>query len=102
LTGEVVNGEIARQLGIVQWAVPRAELPVRAGDIARRVAALPAAALAEAKACLASARDLNRNGYSDELEATRHLLATAETRRRVHAFFEGAAANASQRKRGAM
>ncbi len=74
------------RLGLVQWAVPRAELAARAAEIAQRVAALPGAALAASKACIAAAGEPGRGGYSDELEATRRLLTEPETRRRVEAF----------------
>jgi len=67
----------------VHWAVPAKELPERARAIARDIAALPAAALAEAKACIGEA-----NGYERELEATARLLAQDETQRRVRAFLE--------------
>src|SRR6516225_9702120 len=55
LGAEVIDGAAACQLGIVQWAVPRAELAGRALEIAERIAALPAAALACSKACIAAA-----------------------------------------------
>jgi len=80
---EVVSGAQAAALGIVQWAVPAAELAARARAIAGDIAALPAAALAEAKRCIAAA-----NGYELELEATARLLAQDETRARVRAFLE--------------
>jgi enoyl-CoA hydratase/carnithine racemase len=70
--------------------VARAELDARAREIARRVAALPAAALAAAKTCMAAAGEPGRGGYSDELEATRRLLQNDETRGRVEAFLAGA------------
>jgi enoyl-CoA hydratase len=83
LGAEVVTGAQAVELGIIQWAVPAAELSERARAIARDIAALPAAALAEAKACIGAA-----NGYERELEATARLLAQDETQRRVRAFLE--------------
>jgi enoyl-CoA hydratase/carnithine racemase len=83
LGAEVVTGAQAVGLNIVQWAVPRAELETRARSIARDIAALPAAALAEAKACIGAA-----NGYERELEATARLLAQDETQARVRAFLE--------------
>lgn len=89
LGAETVDGLAARELGIVQWAVPRSELAPRAIEIARRVAALPAAALAASKACIAVAGEPGRGGYSDELEATRRLLTNSETRQRVEAFLAG-------------
>ncbi len=90
LGAEIVDGATARELGIVHWSVPRAELAQQGADLARRVAGLPAAALAESKSCIAAAGDPGRGGYSRELEATRLLLTNAETRRRVEAFLGGA------------
>ena len=59
--------------------------------LARRVAELPAGALAASKACIAAAGEPGTGGYSLELEATRRLLTEPETRRRVEAFLAGAA-----------
>lgn len=92
LGAEAVDGATAERFGLVQWACPRAELPVRAAEIARRIAALPAAALAAAKLCMASAATPGRGGYSDELELTRNLQTDAETRERISAFIAGARA----------
>jgi enoyl-CoA hydratase/carnithine racemase len=90
LSAEIVNGAAAHELGIIQWVVPRTELPAMAADLARRVAALPAAALAWSKACITAAEEPGEDGYKDELEGTRRLLTDAETRQRVQAFFAGA------------
>ena len=90
LGAETLDGSRACELGIVQWAVPRAELAGRALEIVRRIAELPAAALAASKTCMAAAGEGGRGGYSDELEATRRLFAQAETRQRVQAFLAGA------------
>jgi enoyl-CoA hydratase/carnithine racemase len=100
LGAETVDGAEARTLGIVHWAVPRVELASRAAEVAGRVADLPPAALAASKACIAAAGEPGRGGYSDELEATRRLLADAETRRRVEAFFAPAAPEPARLKRG--
>jgi len=83
LGAEVVSGAQAVELGVIHWAVPAGELEARALSVARDIAGLPAAALAEAKACIGAA-----NGYERELEATASLLAQDETQRRVRAFLE--------------
>jgi enoyl-CoA hydratase/carnithine racemase len=70
---------------LVQWAVPRAELDARTREIAARVAALPAGALAWGKSCIAAAAGMG-DGYRDELEGTRQLLTNPDTRQRVNAF----------------
>ncbi len=89
LGAEVVDGQTAAALGLAQWAAPRADLRARAALIAGRLAELPSAALAAAKQCLAAACEPGRDGYLEELEQTRRLLATPETRRRIDAFLSG-------------
>jgi enoyl-CoA hydratase/carnithine racemase len=101
LGAEVLDGATASTLGVVQWAVPRAELAQHAAGIVRGIASLPAAALAASKACIAAAGHDGRGGYTDELEFTRQLLSNAETRRRVEAFLADAAEPSLQKKRGA-
>lgn len=101
LGAEVLDGATAAALGVVHWAVPRADLPARAAEIAKRIAGLPAAALAASKACIAAAGQPGRGGYTDELEFTRQLLTNAETRQRVQAFLMGSADSSTQTKSGA-
>jgi len=101
LSAEILDGATASALGVVHWAVPRAELPARASEIAQRIAGLPSAALAASKACIAAAGQPGRGGYTDELEFTRLLLNNAETRQRVQAFLAGSAESSTQTKSGA-
>jgi len=89
LGAEVIDGATAEKLGIVQWAVPRAEIQQRAADIAKRIAALPEAALRAAKLCVNSAADPGRGGYMDELETSRALQTNPETRALIGAFIAG-------------
>ncbi len=86
LGAEVVDGALGAQLGIVQWAVPDDELTTRAAELARTIAALPAAALAHCKSCLAAASDPARDGYALEIAASRSLYRNPETRALVDAF----------------
>jgi len=88
LGAEVVPGAQAAALGIVHWAVPASDLAERARAIARGLAALPAAALAEAKRCIGAAVARETPGYELELDATLRLLGQEETRARVRAFLE--------------
>jgi len=101
LGAEVLDGAAAASLGLVHWSAPRAELPQRAAEIAKRIADLPPAALAACKACIAAASEPGRGGYADELDFTRSLLSNAETQRRVTAFLAGAAEPSTQSKTGA-
>ncbi len=90
LTGETLDGAGAAARGLVHWALPRAELAARAAQIASSLAALPGAALAAGKRCIGAAGDPARDGYAEELAASRHLYATDEARARVDAFLAGA------------
>ena len=86
LRGEVVGGEEAARLGIVQWAVPKAELAARATETARGIADLPKEAISACKRCIAAA--LIEEDYELELASTRALLTVPATRARVQAFLE--------------
>ena len=101
LGAEVLAGPAACALGVMHWAVPRAELAQHAAEIVRNIADLPAVALAASKACIAAAGHRERNGNTEELEFTRQLLGNAETRRRVEAFLADAAEASMEKKRGA-
>lgn len=101
LGAEVLDGTAASTLGVVHWAVPRAELAKRAVEIVRGIAGLSAAALTASKACIAVAAHGDRGGYADELEFTRMLFNNAETRQRVDAFLAGSAGPLMQTRKGA-
>jgi len=88
LGAEVVDGTEAARLGIVQWAVPAADVICLARRIAQEVAALPAESLAACKRCIGAACEANGGGYELEVQATGALLASADTQSRVRAFLE--------------
>jgi enoyl-CoA hydratase/carnithine racemase len=90
LAADRVDGRTARELGLVQWTVPRAELQNEARAIAGRVASLHPLSLAACKVCIRLARDPARNGFDAETEWTGRLLGTQETQRRVADFLAGA------------
>lgn len=91
LGGEVIDGALAERLGVVQWAHPRAQLAERARELAVRFAGAPRAALAANKRCIAACGDPSRDGYEEELAATRALYHDSETRRRVSEFLKRSA-----------
>ena len=86
LGAEVIDGAEAERLGLVQWARPRDQLAAFASEVATRYAAMPKAALAANKRCIAAATDPERDGYADEISETRTLYDHAETRRKVSDF----------------
>ena len=89
---ETPTGAEALGLGLVQWAVPRAELAAAAQALAQRLASLPRRALAENKRCIELAGLPGDSGYQAEVEGTRRLYQDPETRRRVSAFLDRSAA----------
>ena len=86
LGAEVIDGATALALGLVQWARPQGELAAWTAALAARYAAMPKAALAANKRCIAAATDPDRDGYKDEITETRALYEHPETRRKVAAF----------------
>lgn len=86
LGAELIDGALAERLGLVQWAVPREQLADFARDIASRYAAMPKAALAANKRCIAAATDPARDGYADEITETRTLYDHPDTRVKVSDF----------------
>jgi hypothetical protein len=65
---------------------PREQLPDWTRQLAARIAALPKAALAMAKDCIAAQADPGRDGYAEEIAASRRLYHHPETRSRVSEF----------------
>lgn len=98
LTSEMADGAMAEALGLVQWAVPRAELPARAARSAAEIAELPARALAACKSCIAAAGDPARDGFAEEIDASRRLYGDAATRERVQAFLARSAHSTTTEK----
>lgn len=86
LGAETIDGATAQRLGIVQWAVPRAELEASAQALAQRLAARPRQALAAAKQCMRAAFDPSRDGFSEEIALTRELYNDPDTRLLLRAF----------------
>ncbi len=74
LGAEVASGTEAARLGLAQWTCPLAELATTAAAIARRYSALPAHAIAAAKACIAKAAPAAQDGFTAEVEQSRGLL----------------------------
>lgn len=86
LGAEVIGGDQAERVGLVQWSVQMAELAAAAAAIARRYAELPAHAAAAAKACIAMAFDPVADGFYAEVEHSRTLQHSPMTRELVECF----------------
>ena len=86
LGAETVDGATAERLGLVQWALPRAELADAARALTERIAVMPRQATAAAKQCIAAALDGQRDGFAEELAHTRSLYQHPATRALVAAF----------------
>ena len=88
LACEIVGGQTALDLGMVQWSVPRDELPAKAQAIVDSSAGLSSAAILAAKKCIAAAQDPAVNGFEKEIEVSLDLVQNPDTQKRVSAFFE--------------
>ena len=87
LACEVVDGATARDLGMVQWAVPREQLAAEADALANRLSELAIPAVQVAKRCMAMVNPVTREGCETELKGTHGLMATTEARTRIKEFF---------------
>jgi enoyl-CoA hydratase len=86
LGAEVVDGSTARELGLVQWTVPRSSIADDASALARRLAALPAPALRAAKELIKAASSPPTTGFALERELGGRLIDTPEARELIVAF----------------
>lgn len=91
LGGEAIDGALAERLGVVQWSQPLPQLAQWTRELAARFAQAPRPALAAGKRCMSAVGDPHRDGYAEELAATRKLYQHPETRRRVAEFLERSA-----------
>lgn len=87
LSAEVVGGEQAERLGLVQWSVEDVIFDAEIQRIAERIAALSPAALRAAKDCINVHDDHTVDGFELELEKPRALMANEDSRQRVARFF---------------
>jgi len=88
LTAEPVDGAEALRLGVVQWAVPRADIEAEAAKVAQRLGGLPLPALKVAKELIASQGAGHEAGYALERELGGQLLTTPEAQQRITAFIQ--------------
>jgi enoyl-CoA hydratase/carnithine racemase len=86
LGAETVDGASAERMGLVQWALPRAELEAGARALAERLSAMPRHALVAAKSCMTAAHDPARDGFAEEIEHTREQYQHPTTQALVTAF----------------
>ena len=89
LSGELLPGSRAHELGLINHLVPQAEVPARAIALARELARLPQAAYAATKARL---RQLSQPGFDAALNAAivaqQALYASREPQRVMREFFD--------------
>lgn len=86
LTGEVVSGRTAEQIGLVQWSSTAADFTATVNAIVERIAKLSPDALRAAKGCIRLAGALNPAGAAAEIDGIGMLMRRSETARRVAAF----------------
>lgn len=89
LGAEVVTGEEAAALGMVQWAVPRDGLAGAAEALIARLAKLSPAAQAATKGCIQAAYKPGIDGFAVEREAVGAMMHVSDTKARVGGFLAG-------------
>ena len=91
LGAELIDGAEALRLGIVQWVQPRQQLASWTSELVARIAGMPKAALAANKQCIHAEGDPTRDGFAEEIAATRCLYDHPETRVKVSEFLNKSA-----------
>ena len=86
LGAEMVTGDEAQRLGIVQWSMPRSQVEEFTDALTLRYASMPRASSAESKSCIAAAMDPSRDGFAEEIASSRRLYINPETRAKVAEF----------------
>lgn len=89
LGAELVDGREAYRIGLVHAVFDHKELASQADELAARLGAMPADALAACKRCIAAASDPAVDGYELELTETRRLHDGGEPARRIQEFLMG-------------
>lgn len=88
LAADVLSGAEACRLGLVQWAVPAAELATTAAALRQRIAGLAPLALRVSKRCIAAWSKESIDGFALELECQKPLITSRDAHERVSAFLE--------------
>lgn len=89
LGAEMIDGREAHRIGLVHWVFAHEELANQTEALAERLGAMPAAALAACKRCIAAAADRSIDGFELELTETRRLHDGAEPMQRIRKFLKG-------------
>ncbi len=89
LGGETITGEVAAELGVVQWAVTADDLATFAADQVARISAIPREAVKYSKLCIEAALEPDADGFEVEVDGTGKLFAHPETQAMVKAFLAG-------------
>jgi len=87
LGAEPVDAATAVRWGICDQIIDAGELEAATLAFCARIRGLSAAGIAQAKRCIGAALAADRDGYGEELEATRILMADADTQERIRRFF---------------
>lgn len=90
LTGDVIPGEEAARLGLVDLAVPKEQVLPRALELAHAMARHDPAAVAAGKRALRAADGPYEDGLATEIEEFVKLHARPEAQQRVRAFLDKA------------
>lgn len=88
-TGEMIDAATAERIGLVQVVVPHAELPAKAREMARKIAAKSQVAVRMAKAAINRGLDTDlATGSAYEAEVFSLCFATADQKEGMEAFLD--------------
>lgn len=88
-TGQPIMAGAAAAIGLINHAVPRAELTTRALELAHRLAAKSPTIMALGRASFMRANDLDyRRTVENQIETLCNVFATADGQEALHAFLE--------------
>jgi enoyl-CoA hydratase len=90
LRGELAQAPWAERAGLVQWCVPHGTAGSFADELAAELAGLPQQAMAASKRSVSLA--CSAEGYASEIDQTRDLLGSPETKSRLTDFLSKSSA----------
>ncbi len=88
LMREVMSGTRAVELGVAHYCFPADQLRQETAQLVQRLAAGSAAAMQQAKQCIAAATYVSRDGFAMERSRSDLLFNNADTRQRVRQFLD--------------
>lgn len=88
MTADMIGAAEAKELGLVNYVLPAAELMAKAKEITQKIHTKAPVAIAKVIACVNDAAKGDSNGFSNEIKRFGECFATADMREGTAAFME--------------